>query len=48
VKKVLEFTVVGLAIGAAMGGGFAVIWQNVPVGIGIAVAITILGLILVS
>jgi uncharacterized membrane protein YczE len=46
VKKVLEFTVVGLAIGAALGGGFAAMWQNVPVGIGTAASITLVGLIL--
>jgi hypothetical protein len=45
-RKFLEFTLVGFVIGTIMGVGYAVVWENIPVAIGLGAIPLILGIVL--
>jgi hypothetical protein len=45
-SKFLEFTLVGLVIGTIWGVGYAVVWENIPVAIGLGAIPLIVGIVL--
>jgi len=45
-RKFLEFTLVGVVIGTIMGVAYAVVWENIPVAIGLGAIPAIVGIVL--
>ena len=45
-RKFLEFILVGAGIGVIMGVGYAVVWENIPVAIGLGAIPAIVGIVL--
>ena len=45
-RKFLEFTLVGAVIGMIWGVGYAVVWENIPVAIGLGAIPLIVGIVL--
>jgi len=46
VRNFLEFIFAGVVIGVIMGVGYAVVWENIPVDIGLGALSTIVGIVL--
>jgi hypothetical protein len=46
VRKFLEFTFAGAVIGVIMGVGYAVVWENIPVAVGLGALSIIVGIVL--
>jgi hypothetical protein len=46
VNKFLEFTFAGALMGMIIGLTYAVVWENIPVAIGLGALTTILGIVL--
>ena len=45
-RNFLEFIFAGVVIGVIMGVGYAVVWENIPVAIGLGALSTIVGIVL--